>query len=58
MNQLFPYAHLKMHSAQAILKTLHSPLVNDIMKQVRNAYADVLPGLPYPELPVVALSGK
>ncbi|TBU43716.1 origin recognition complex subunit 3 N-terminus-domain-containing protein [Dichomitus squalens] len=40
-----------------ILKALHVPIVNDITEQVRNAYADVLPGLPCPELPVVALAG-
>ncbi|KAI1792398.1 origin recognition complex subunit 3 N-terminus-domain-containing protein [Ganoderma leucocontextum] len=42
---------------RTILETLHAPVVSDITEQVKNAYTDVLPGLPYPELPVVALSG-
>ncbi|PIL29205.1 hypothetical protein GSI_09254 [Ganoderma sinense ZZ0214-1] len=42
---------------RTILKILHGPAVSDIVAQVQNAYNEDLPGLPYPELPVVALSG-
>lgn len=38
-----------------ILQALNAPVANNVVEQVRNAYDDILPGLPYPELPVVAL---
>lgn len=37
---------------------MHAPVVSDIVEQIQHAYNDDLPGLPYPELPVVALSGE
>ena len=42
---------------QNILKALYAPVVDEGASQVARAYTDVLPGLPYPELPVVALYG-
>lgn len=30
----------------------------EIVRQVKDAYIDVLPGLPYTELPVISVSGK
>ena len=52
-----PRAQLISRLYQTILKTLHAQVVADIAEQVKNAYTADLPGLPYPELPVVALSG-
>ena len=31
--------------------------MDEIVQSVHRAYDDVLPGLPYPELPVIAISG-
>ncbi|KAI0252766.1 origin recognition complex subunit 3 N-terminus-domain-containing protein [Lactifluus subvellereus] len=42
---------------QHIVNSLHAPIVNEIVRCVHRAYDDVLPGLPYAELPVVAVSG-
>ena len=53
-----PQIRLISHLFQTTLKTLHAPVVADIAEQVKNAYTNDLPGLPYPELPVVALSGE
>ena len=40
-----------------IINSLHTPVVDEIVRSVHQAYDDVLPGLPYAELPVIAISG-
>ena len=47
-----------LHLFQTLLKALHAPIIADIAEQVKNATIGNLSGLPYPELPVVALSGE
>ncbi|KAI0768174.1 origin recognition complex subunit 3 N-terminus-domain-containing protein [Trametes elegans] len=42
---------------QSILRALHAPVVHEVTERVSQAYSDALPGLPYAELPVVALHG-
>jgi hypothetical protein len=42
---------------QHIISSLHAPIVDEIVRTVHQAYDDVLPGLPYAELPVIAVSG-
>ncbi|KAI0672417.1 hypothetical protein C8Q78DRAFT_1188445 [Trametes maxima] len=42
---------------QNILRAIQAPVVNEVAATVTGAYRDVLPGLPYHELPVVALHG-
>lgn len=42
---------------QHIISSLHAPVVDEIVRTVHQAYDDVLPGLPYAELPVIAVSG-
>jgi hypothetical protein len=42
---------------QRIISSLHAPVVDEIVRSVHQAYDDVLPGLPYAELPVIAVSG-
>ncbi|KII85810.1 hypothetical protein PLICRDRAFT_56289 [Plicaturopsis crispa FD-325 SS-3] len=48
-----------LHAVQATIHALHAPIVEDVVRQVRATYTheDVLHGLPYYELPVIALSG-
>ncbi|EIW58150.1 uncharacterized protein TRAVEDRAFT_71854 [Trametes versicolor FP-101664 SS1] len=46
-----------LNRLQDILRALQVPAVQEIVTQVTNAHTDVLPGLPYPELPVIALHG-
>ncbi|TFK37088.1 origin recognition complex subunit 3 N-terminus-domain-containing protein [Crucibulum laeve] len=41
---------------QSIVKTLHAPVVSDVAMQVQESYSKVLPGLPYPELPVFCVT--
>ncbi|KAL7285667.1 hypothetical protein ACG7TL_000772 [Trametes sanguinea] len=41
----------------SILRRLQAPVVDEVVTKVEKAYTDVLPGLPYPELPVIALHG-
>lgn len=33
-------------------------MTSEIVRQVKEAYTVILPGLPYPELPVISVSGK
>lgn len=40
-----------------IINSLQAPVVDEIIRSVHRAYDDVLPGLPYAELPVIAISG-
>ncbi|KAI0753293.1 origin recognition complex subunit 3 N-terminus-domain-containing protein [Daedaleopsis nitida] len=40
---------------RGILQALNAPVVHNVVTEVVGAYDDILPGLPYPELPVVAL---
>ncbi|KAI0630536.1 hypothetical protein C8Q77DRAFT_1211544 [Trametes polyzona] len=42
---------------QSIVRALQAPSVRAIVTRVSRAYEDVLPGLPYTELPVIALHG-
>ncbi|KAK0451861.1 origin recognition complex subunit 3 N-terminus-domain-containing protein [Armillaria borealis] len=41
---------------QSIIQKLHEPVVEAIAEEVKNAYTDTLPGLPYPELPTITIS--
>ncbi|KAF9016572.1 hypothetical protein BDZ89DRAFT_1216219 [Hymenopellis radicata] len=41
---------------QHIVHKLHEPVVNSISQQIEDAYSQTLPGLPHPELPVIAVS--
>ena len=43
---------------QNILNAIYAPVADEIIQQVETAYNDVLPGLPYSELPVISISGK
>ena len=43
---------------QNILNAIYAPVADGIVQQVETAYNDVLPGLPYSELPVISISGK
>ncbi|KAI0046775.1 hypothetical protein FA95DRAFT_1542047 [Auriscalpium vulgare] len=42
---------------QSVIDALNAPIIEEIVKEVDQAYEDVLPGLPFPELPVIAISG-
>ncbi|TFK94352.1 hypothetical protein K466DRAFT_642285 [Polyporus arcularius HHB13444] len=42
---------------RSILKALNTSVVENVVELISGAYEDILPGLPYPELPVVALYG-
>ncbi|KAI0358145.1 hypothetical protein OH77DRAFT_1397737 [Trametes cingulata] len=46
-----------LERVQHILRVLQAPLVNEVATEVLNAYSNVLPGLPYNEVPVIALHG-
>ncbi|EPT02369.1 hypothetical protein FOMPIDRAFT_53811 [Fomitopsis schrenkii] len=43
---------------QGIVRAIHAPLAARIAQEVKSSYIDQLPGLPHPELPVVALSAE
>ena len=57
------YTHILVYfvycltEGQAIVRSIHAPLANQIAQEVQSSYTGQLPGLPYPELPVVALIG-
>ena len=48
----------RLNYLEEISHAIHSPLASDIVSKIREAYANALPGLPYTELPVFAISGK
>ncbi|KAJ7031086.1 hypothetical protein C8F04DRAFT_960819 [Mycena alexandri] len=39
-----------------LIAHLYSPIVSDVVHRVDNIHADVLPGLPFPEVPVITIS--
>ncbi|KAL4067425.1 origin recognition complex subunit 3 N-terminus-domain-containing protein [Scleroderma yunnanense] len=41
---------------QELSRALHAPVVDKVSELVANSYVDVLPGLPYTELPVISVS--
>ena len=43
---------------QELTRALHAPVVDKVSELVANSYVDVLPGLPYTELPVIMISSK
>ena len=40
---------------QQLHRALYAPVVRKVSKLVTNSYLDVLPGLPYTELPVITM---
>ena len=42
-------------SQQEVIEELHNPSVKSVVKEIKSSYLNILPGLPYPELPVVSL---
>lgn len=40
-----------------MIKLLHDPIVLEVAEKVNTAYENILPGLPYPELPVISVTG-
>ncbi|KAH7928820.1 hypothetical protein BV22DRAFT_1126185 [Leucogyrophana mollusca] len=47
-----------LNRIQEIIRALHSPVVDSVIDQVENAYSDELPGLPYPEIPVITVNSS
>ncbi|KAG1740495.1 origin recognition complex subunit 3 N-terminus-domain-containing protein [Suillus paluster] len=43
---------------QELIHSLHAPVVESIVDQVKKSYTDELPGLPYPELPVISVTSS
>ncbi|KAG2040662.1 origin recognition complex subunit 3 N-terminus-domain-containing protein [Suillus americanus] len=43
---------------QELIHSLHAPVVENVVEQVKKSYTDELPGLPYPELPVVSVTSS
>ncbi|KZT04882.1 uncharacterized protein LAESUDRAFT_813778 [Laetiporus sulphureus 93-53] len=43
---------------QSVVRALHEPVAAEVVKRVYNAYSDILPGLPFVELPVIAISAE
>ncbi|KAG2123111.1 origin recognition complex subunit 3 N-terminus-domain-containing protein [Suillus cothurnatus] len=43
---------------QELIHSLHAPVVESVVEQVKKSYTDELPGLPYPELPVVSVTSS
>ena len=56
MLYLLSKAYEKRHG-EDIVRALHVPLAVQIAEEVKSSYVNPLPGLPYPEVPVIALSG-
>ncbi|KAJ7348983.1 origin recognition complex subunit 3 N-terminus-domain-containing protein [Mycena albidolilacea] len=41
---------------KSIIAELYNPVVSEVVDRLENIYADVLPGLPFPELPVITIA--
>lgn len=49
----------RIASSQTVVRDLQTPIVSEVKMSIDDAYTtDVLAGLPYAELPVVAVSGR
>ena len=44
-------------SSQFVIAEVYSPVVSSVLDCLRNIHADVMPGLPFPELPVITVTG-
>jgi hypothetical protein len=42
---------------KTIVQSLHRPVVDSVVQEVRNAHKTVLQGMPFPEIPVISISG-
>lgn len=49
-----PYANV----LQAIVDSLYRPVIESVVDEIVHADDNVLPGLPYPEIPVVCLTSE
>ena len=49
---------LSLCSSKAIIRTLYAPVLDTAVQYIRDAHSDILPALPYEEIPVVSLSGS
>ncbi|KAJ7102598.1 origin recognition complex subunit 3 N-terminus-domain-containing protein [Mycena belliarum] len=45
-----------LERVKVIVAELYSPVVSDVMDRLDNVHSDVLPGLPFPELPVLTIT--
>ena len=43
---------------QAIVDSLYKPVIESVVDEIVHADDNVLPGLPYPEIPVVCLTSE
>ncbi|KAJ8589790.1 hypothetical protein M405DRAFT_791254 [Rhizopogon salebrosus TDB-379] len=43
---------------QELIHSLHAPVIESVVEHVKKSYTDELPGLPYPELPVVSVTSS
>ncbi|KIK98892.1 hypothetical protein PAXRUDRAFT_823391 [Paxillus rubicundulus Ve08.2h10] len=43
---------------QELILALHAPVVDKVVELVKDAYTDVLPGLPYTELPIISVTAS
>ncbi|KIJ06024.1 hypothetical protein PAXINDRAFT_103539 [Paxillus involutus ATCC 200175] len=43
---------------QELIHALHAPVVDRVTELVKDAYTDILPGLPYTELPVISVTAS
>ncbi|KZP30851.1 hypothetical protein FIBSPDRAFT_814660 [Athelia psychrophila] len=46
-----------LQQIQTIIKEIHGPIVEAVVQHAQIAYSDVLPGLPYHEMPVITVTG-
>ncbi|KAF8062222.1 origin recognition complex subunit 3 N-terminus-domain-containing protein [Lyophyllum atratum] len=45
-----------LNRVKSLIHALHAPIAADIVHQVHASYDNVLPGVPYPELPVISIT--
>ncbi|KAF8803363.1 hypothetical protein BYT27DRAFT_7226028 [Phlegmacium glaucopus] len=44
-----------LNKIKEVIEELHNPSVKSVVKEIKSSYLNILPGLPYPELPVVSI---
>ena len=49
------YAMRTSRYQQEVIEELQDPSVKSVVKEIKSSYFNILPGLPYPELPVVSI---
>lgn len=53
-----PHLITNLPFLKLLIRALHTPVVEQVVEKVHGSYSNDLPGLPYPELPVICITSE